>query len=212
MIKTAGYSMAGLCLGMTLLAACEQAPVETPEVVRPVRILTISGLGAGDSLSYPGEVQGVQNADLAFEVAGRLVELPVTQGVSVTQNQLLARLDPTDFQASLDAAEARFRQSKDTFERFSEIIEKGAISRQELDNRRRQYEVETAQLESARKAVSDTQLRAPFAGRVGQIHVDNFNNVQAKQPILQLQDLTQLEVVISASLIVNAGSSRRPML
>lgn len=134
MIKTTGYSIVALCLGVTLLAACEQAPVETPEVVRPVRIHTISELGAGDSLNYPGEVQGVQNAELAFEVAGRLVELPVTEGVSVTQNQLLARLDATDFQASLDAAEARFRQSKDTFERFSEVFEKGAISRQELEN------------------------------------------------------------------------------
>ncbi len=56
MIKSAGCSIAGLCLGMTLLTACEQAPVETPEVVRPVRILTISGLAAGDSLNYPGEV------------------------------------------------------------------------------------------------------------------------------------------------------------
>ena len=70
-------SLAGICLGMILLVACEQAPVEKPEVVRPVRILTISGLGAGDTLSYPGEIQGVQNAELAFEVPGRLIELPV---------------------------------------------------------------------------------------------------------------------------------------
>jgi len=84
MIKCAGCSMAGFCLGMTLLTACEQAPVETPEVVRPVRILTISGLAAGDSLNYPGEVQGVQNAELAFEVAGRLVELPVPSATNGT--------------------------------------------------------------------------------------------------------------------------------
>ena len=135
MIKSAGCSVAGLCLGMTLLAACEKAPVEKSEVVRPVRIFTISGLGAGDSLEFPGEIAGVQNADLAFEVAGRLIELPIKEGVNVTQNQLLARLDPTDFQASLDAAEARFRQSKETFERFSEVFEKGAISRQELNDR-----------------------------------------------------------------------------
>ncbi len=197
MKKPIAIYVAGVCFGMTLLAACEKAPVEKSEVVRPVRIFTISELRAGDSLEFPGEIAGVQNADLAFEVAGRLIELPIKEGVNVTQNQLLARLDPTDFQASLDAAEARFRQSKETFERFSEVFEKGAISRQELDNRRRQYEVETAQLESARKAVRDTDLRAPFAGRVGRTHVDNFNNIRAKQPILLLQDLTQLEVVVN---------------
>ena len=45
--------------------------------------------------------------------------------------------------------------------------------------------------------MSDTQLRAPFAGRIGRTYVDNFNNVQAKQPILIMQDLTQLEIVIN---------------
>ncbi|RLA28281.1 MAG: hypothetical protein DRQ63_03925, partial [Gammaproteobacteria bacterium] len=199
MLKTPGHPtllyLAGLCLSATLLAACEKAPVEKPEVVRPVRIITISGLGAGDTLSYPGEIQGIQNAELAFEVPGRIVEMPIREGVNVAQGQMLVKLDPTDYQASLDAAEARFRQSKDTFERFSEVFEKGAISRQELDNRQRRFEVERAQLASARKALADTELRAPFAGRIGRTYVDNFNNVQAKQPILLLQDVTQLEIV-----------------
>jgi hypothetical protein len=50
--------MTGLCLGMTRLAACAHAPAETPEVVRPVRTHTISGLGAGNLLNYPGEIPG----------------------------------------------------------------------------------------------------------------------------------------------------------
>jgi RND family efflux transporter MFP subunit len=50
---------------------------------------------------------------------------------------------------------------------------------------------------TARKAVSDTTLTAPFAGRVGRTHVDNFTNVQAKQEILLLQDLSELEVVVN---------------
>ena len=83
MTRTAVCSVAGLCLGMTLVTACEQAVVEKPEVVRPVRILTISGLRAGESLNYPGEIQGAQNADLAFEVSGRLIELPVTPGIAL---------------------------------------------------------------------------------------------------------------------------------
>ncbi len=189
--------LAGICLSTTLLAACEKPPVEKPEVVRPVRIITISGLGAGDTLSYPGEIQGVQNAELAFEVSGRMVEMPIREGVNVAQGQVLVKLDPTDFQASLDAAEARYRESKDTFDRFSEVFEKGAISRQELVLRRRQFQIEQAQLSSARKALADTELKAPFAGRIGRTYVDNFNNVQAKQPILLLQDVTQLEIVVN---------------
>ena len=193
--KTISLVSTGLCA--LLLASCEKEAEEAPEVVRPVRILEISTLQGGDTLSYPGEIQGAQNADLAFEVPGRLVELPAEEGIDVAENQLLAKLDPADYQSSLDAAQAQYNSAKDTFDRFSEVFERGAISRQDLDNRRRQFEVEQAQLASAKKALSDTELRAPFAGRIGRTYVDNFNNVQAKQPILLLQDLTQLEVVVN---------------
>jgi multidrug efflux pump subunit AcrA (membrane-fusion protein) len=184
-------------LSLTFVVACEQAPVEAPEVVRPVRILTIAPLQGGDSVSYPGEIQGAQNVNIGFEVPGRIVEMPVQEGVEVNQGDVLARLDPSDFQSSLDAAAARARASKETFERFSEVFERGAISAQELDMRRRQYEVEQANLATAQKSLDDTVLRAPFTGRVGRTFVDNFNNVQAKQEILLLQDLTEFEVVVN---------------
>lgn len=179
------------------LSACEKETVETTEIVRPVRVMTISGLLGGETLSYPGEIQGMQNVELGFEVAGRLVELPVEEGADVNEDQLLARLDPADFQAALDSARAQHRSAKDTYERFAEVFERGAISRQEYDNARRQYDVEKAQLATAEKAVSDTYLRAPFNGRIGRTHVDNFTNVQAKQPIVLLQDLTRLEIVVN---------------
>jgi RND family efflux transporter MFP subunit len=184
-------------LAALLLAACEKEMAEAPEITRPVRMLSIETLQGGETISYPGEILGVQNAELAFEVPGRLVELPAEEGIEVDEGQLLARLDPADFRASLDAAEAEYRNAKETFERFEEVFSKGAISRQDFDNQRRQFEVAEANLATARKALSDTELRAPFAGRIGRVYVDNFNNIQAKQAILLLQDLSQLDVIVN---------------
>jgi RND family efflux transporter MFP subunit len=197
MSKTSLLHLALVGLFSTLFTACEQQAPEAPEVVRPVRILTISGLQAGDTISYPGEVLGVQNAEIAFEVPGRLVELPAEEGIEVEEGQVLAKLDPEDYQTAVNAAEADYRNAKTTFERFEEVFEKGAISRQEFDNQRRTFEVAAANLASARKALADAELRAPFAGRIGRVYVDNFNNIQAKQPILLLQDLTQLDIIVN---------------
>ncbi len=183
-------------LAALILSACEKEVAEAPEIVRPVRMLTIQTLQAGETLSYPGEILGVQNAEIAFEVPGRLIELPAEEGIEVTEGQLLAKLDPADFQAKLNAADADYRNAKQTFERFEGVFEKGAISRQEFDNQRRQFEVAEANLATARKAVSDTELRAPFTGRIGRVYVENFNNIQAKQAILLLQDLSQLDVIV----------------
>ena len=197
MNKNTLTSTAVVLFSLPLMTACERAPVETTEVVRPVRMITISSLQAGDSLNYPGEIQGVQNVNISFEVAGRIVEMPAQEGIEVSVGDVLARLDPADFQSSLDAAAARARASKETFDRFSSVFERGAISRQELDTRRRQYEVDQANLAAAQKALNDTILRAPFDGRIGRTFVDNFTNVQAKQAILLLQDVSQFEVVVN---------------
>jgi multidrug efflux system membrane fusion protein len=197
MNKTTQISTLVVVFACLLTVACEQAPVETPEVVRPVRMITISSLQGGDSLNYPGEIQGAQNVNIAFEVPGRIIEMPAQEGIEVSAGDILARLDPADFQSALDAAAARARASKETFDRFSEVFERGAISAQELDTRRRQYEVDQANLASAQKALDDTALRAPFDGRIGRTYVDNFTNVQAKQEILLLQDLSEFEVVVN---------------
>jgi RND family efflux transporter MFP subunit len=187
--------LAGLVL--TLVSACEKPVEEAPEIVRPVRMLTITTLTGGESLSYPGEILGVQNAELSFEVQGRLVDLPAEEGIEVNEGQVLARLDPADFQANVNAALADYNNAKTTFERFQEVYERGAISRQDFDNQRRAFEVAEANLATARKALAETELRAPFAGRIGRVYVDNFNNVQAKQAILLIQDLSQLDIIVN---------------
>ena len=195
MTKLTHLALAGLAF--LVLAACEQKVEEAPEVVRPVRMLTIATLTGGESLSYPGEILGVQNAELAFEVPGRIVELPAEEGIEVTEGQLLARLDPSDFQANVDAAQALYDNASTTFKRFEEVFAKGAISRQDYDNQKRAFEVAQARLATARKALSDSELRAPFAGRIGRVYIENFNNVQAKQSILLLQDLSQLDIIVN---------------
>jgi RND family efflux transporter MFP subunit len=195
MTKLIPVALTGLAL--TILAGCEKEVEEAPEVVRPVRMLTISTLRGGESLSYPGEILGVQNAELAFEVQGRVVDLPAEEGIEITEGQLLARLDAADFQANVDAALADYNNASTTFKRFEEVFAKGAISRQDYDNQKRTFEIAAANLATARKALADTELRAPFAGRIGRVYIDKFNNVQAKQSILLLQDLSQLDIIVN---------------
>ena len=75
-----------------LMAGCSEEVAEQAPVVRPINILTVGGLTGGGTLSYPGEIRPTQNADLAFEVPGRLIELPVLAGEDVQAGQQLARL------------------------------------------------------------------------------------------------------------------------
>jgi RND family efflux transporter MFP subunit len=189
--------LALVATGATILAGCERQVEEPAPVIRPVRVLVIGDTGAGRELTFSGQIRAGETAEIGFEVAGRIVELPVTEGQQVAEGDLIAQLDPADFQSRLDQASANYRQAQVTLERYKEIVERGAVSRQELDVRQRNFDVAAAELATAEKALSDTRLLAPFDGEIGRRLVDNFVNVQAKQGVVIIQDLTTLEVVIS---------------
>ena len=183
---------------LTLAIACggEEQAEEAP-VARPVRMFTL-GIGVSEgTLEYPGVISPTQNAELAFEVAGRIVEFPVDEGQAVQRGQVLASLDARDFAAARDAAAASMNAAKADYDRYRELYASDAVSQQELELKRRNYELAEARNRTADKALADTRLRAPFSGTVARTLVDGFQNVRAKEPILILQDESGLEVVVN---------------
>jgi RND family efflux transporter MFP subunit len=73
----------------------------------------------------------------------------------------------------------------------------GAVSRQDLDNARAAYDASDAQVRIREKAVEDTVMRAKFAGTIAATYVENFQNVNAKQPVLRLLDTSKVEMWVS---------------
>ena len=181
---------------VAFLFACSEELPEQEEVIRPVKMMTVGGDAGGGELQFPGSVSAGQDAELAFEVPGRLVELPVEEGQQVAKGDEIARLDARDFQANLNAERARLNAAKAEYERTEALYASDAASKQDLEVARRNYEVAEAGVTTARKSVEDTRLRAPFAGTIARKLVENFQNVQAKQPVVLLTDETSLKVEI----------------
>lgn len=179
------------------LIGCKQEVSEAPPIVRPIKILTIDETLGGRTLQYNGTIEAGEFADISFEVPGRIIELSLTEGQDVDKGELLARLDPADYQSRLAQAQADYDAAKAGFDRYQVLVERGTISRQDFEQQKRNYEVAGANLETANKALADTRLLAPFAGNVGRLYVRSFVNILAKQPILVLQDTESLDVVIS---------------
>ncbi len=92
--------------GLVLFSSCAE-PIEEEEVVKPVKILVLSGTAQEGRRVFPGIVQAAQRARLSFRVSGPLVQFPVTQGQEVRKGQLLAQIDPRDFQTTVENLEAR---------------------------------------------------------------------------------------------------------
>lgn len=189
----------GALAAVLLFTACSAEQAPEPTLVRPVKLFTVEGVGGGAVRRFPGSVQASQRADLAFRVAGVLQEMLVREGDVVAQNQPLARLDATDAKIQMQDRQATFDKSSANFNRAKKLVGDGNISRLDFDRMEAEYKTSQAALKQAKLDVDYTEMRAPFAGRIGRREVDNFEEVQAKQTIFALQNIEQLDVVIDVS-------------
>jgi RND family efflux transporter MFP subunit len=195
------------------LAGCEQPtppPSEPADVSRPAEILEVMAAALSPDLRFPGRVRAVQRVELAFNVPGQIVELPVAEGEGVRAGGLLARLDAAAYQTALDVARAELEAATAEYERVRQLWEKSqAVARAEVDRKRTAMEVARSRFAAAQKDLADTRLTAPFAGIVARRLADNFQNVQAKEPVVSLQNPDALEIVIHVPERVVRGEPRR---
>jgi RND family efflux transporter MFP subunit len=183
---------------LLMLQGCGEAP--EPEVTdesRPVKLMTLGVGGGGGTLEYPGAVSAARSVELGFEVPGKIIELPITEGQQVTEGDLLARLDPADYEAARDAAKSNRQALSAAYNRAKKIFDQGAGSQAEVDRTLRDIQVAKEELKKAQKALDDASLKAPFSGEIAKKIADNFQNVQAKQAVLMLQDISSLEMDVT---------------
>lgn len=197
-----------LCLIASILLACSEEPAPPPEVAQRVSIVTFGEQQTEERLEFPGVVAASDRAETSFEVAGRIIELSVREGEEVEAGQVMARIDPRDFQAELEKQQALVNSAKVEFERQRVLLAEGVAPEQEFDRAERNFEVARANLRIAQKALEDTELRAPFRGRVGRRLVEQFQNVQAKEPVISFQSDSAVEIQVA---IPERDAARMPV-
>ena len=189
-----------LALLATPLGACNEhsaAPVERPALVRTELVQPRYGEAV---MTLTGEVQPRFSADLSFRVSGRVLARRVDVGAHVNAGDLLARLDPAEQQADLDAAtagvaaaEAQLRVAQATFDRQSSLLSSGFTTRIAYDQAQEQLRTTQSTLESAkaelgrtREALGDTELHAGAAGVITARSLELGQVVQAAQSVFSL--------------------------
>ncbi len=186
-----------LLLLLPLLPSCKKAEIQAPTSIRPVRAIQIGDEVDFKQRWFPGKARAKEEVDLAFEVGGRLIERPVKIGDRVEKGQLLARLDPRDFQNEKESAQARLERAKAYQERIAKAAKAGAVSKQELTDADAQLEMAQAELSIKEKALADSRMVAPFAGTIAMTYVENFWNVRMKQPVMRLLDTSRIKLTVN---------------
>ena len=163
------------------------------------------------SVAISGSLRAAQSAFVKARVAAEIRTLDVREGDRVTANQLIGRLDATEFdwrlRQALDQvanAEAQLDIAARTLENNKALVDQGFISRNALETSasseaaaRAAVQAARAAAELARKAVRDTEIRAPIAGLVSQRLAQPGERVALDTRIVEVVDLSRIELEVA---------------
>lgn len=154
--------LSALLLFALALAACSKLE-PLPEPVRAVKLLTVGMAPLTAQLEYAGEVRARTESRLGFRVPGKILQRQAELGQRVRAGQLLAQLDPRDFDLAAAAARAQVsaaRTQRDLTaadaKRYEALKAQNFISGAELERRQASLKAAQASLEQA-QAQSSSQ-------------------------------------------------------
>ena len=155
--------------------------------------------------NLPGELLPFQQSKIAFEITGRILSISVDIGDKVKKDDVLAKLDDSEINASLEQAVARLDLASQVLSRFEDLRKKGFISIQDFDEAKSEYLVAKSQVKFFEVKKSQTILRAPYDGFVQSRFVDEGTVINGSNPILEILDANKVEahVSIPENLIAN---------
>ena len=213
-----------LASGVWRALSSRQAQQETVARMAADRSQTVIELGALDvievktrdlsiGLAISGALKAVNSAIVKARVAGELQGLTVREGDTVKAGQIVARVDPTEYQARVrqaqqlaESAKAQVDIARRAFDNNRSLVDQGFISRTALDTSlaslaasEASYRAAQAGMDVAAKALDDTVLRSPLAGLVSQRLAQPGERVSPEARIVEIVDLSRLELEASLS-------------
>ncbi|WP_404424328.1 efflux RND transporter periplasmic adaptor subunit [Nibricoccus sp. IMCC34717] len=216
-------SLVCLILPFAILAmtGCKKQETARRSPVVPVEVTTVVRREMPLVQRAIGSVQPLRTVVLKSQVDGIIASLHATEGDEVAQGALLVRLDQRPFmnaltkaRADLETAEAEAEQARRNAERYLRLAQVSAISEEQESQLRTVATMTTARAAAQRATVANaelqlgyTEIRAPFAGRIGQFALHEGALVKANDAATALLTLHQIQPIAVSFAVPDARQS-----
>ncbi len=201
-------SFTAVAAASALLAACGQPPAPVA-VVKPVFVTTVTQAGSAQTRAFTSVVRARVETDLGFRTGGKVVERLVEVGDLVKAGQVLARLDPADYQLAVSAAANQVsaatvdaQQAASDEARFRRLLADGSVGTADHERQKARADAASARLDQARRQLDLARNRegyaklvAPYAGVVTALRFERGQVVAEGQPVLSLARDGEREIV-----------------
>jgi RND family efflux transporter MFP subunit len=185
------------------LGACSTArPAETKDDLDSpvaIRVEAAASIVRPSAITASGAVEPRTTVDVAFQVAGRVATVGPDDGDAVSEGELLAELDPTDYRLAVEQTSAAAEHAAGERDRYRPLLDAGSVAPNDLDRMESAARQSAAAAALARKRLTDTRLLSPISGSVARRAIERGTTVASGQSVFTLVDLDVVNVRIGVA-------------
>lgn len=180
----------------------------TTEYTQYVKTEVVENTNKAGSLTFPGKTKPTDDINVSFRISGPILKVHVKAGDHVRKGQLIATMDPRDYQIQLDATQAEYNNIKADAERVIAMFQENSTTASNFDKARYGLEQITQKLNNHLNQLADTKLYSPIDGYVQEILHEGGETVAAGMPVVALFGSGALEIEINVSAFDYANRNR----
>ena len=178
------------------LTACGGGKTQSSDDVRYVKTVKAERISDAAELSYPGKTKSSEEVNVAFRVAGTLQRVLVREGQYVRKGQLIAELDPRDYQVQLAATQAEYEQVKADADRVIALYGENGTTASNYDRARYGLKQITEKLAHHKHQLADTHLYAPISGFIQRKLHSTGETIGAGMPVVSMFNDGDIEIEV----------------
>jgi membrane fusion protein, multidrug efflux system len=185
----------------SLLSGCKKEEAAPAPQAPQVGVVTLQPQAFTLTSELPGRTTAYRMAEVRPQVNGIILKRLFKEGGEVKAGQQLYQIDPSVYEATLKSAEANLQSTRSISDRYKQLVNEQAVSRQEYDTAVANRLQSEASLQSAQINLRYTKVLAPLSGRIGRSSVTEgalVNNGQA-DAMAVIQQLDPIYVDVTQS-------------
>lgn len=163
----------------------------------PLPHVVVQSRAVDTGFSADAVVEAVQQATVAAQVSGRIVEVRVDAGQLVKKGDLLMRIDAREAAEASQAARSLLATAQAHYERTKNLRAQNFVSQAGLDKARTDYDAARAAAAQAGVGLGHATVTAPISGVVAQRHAEQGEMASPGRPLLTIHDPAGLRVTAS---------------
>ncbi|WKN29805.1 efflux RND transporter periplasmic adaptor subunit [Porifericola rhodea] len=162
----------------------------------PVQVEKVSKKVLSQSKRLLGTFEPNRELDVKVQAQGEVVREAISEGQSVKQGALIAKVDDDQLRYQLIAAEAELKDAQQSVKRYQNLTNNDAVAKVQLDNAQLRLARAESQVKVLKKQISQTAVTAPFSGVVTKKMFEKGTVVSPGMPLAHLVELSKLKLIV----------------